>query len=164
MVLTSILIFIVASIVAMQMDVQKNQWLIGALMYGLVSFWGFDWPWSLAVAYYTLIALFYLFSKYTHWTQWVSHLFYQNLAHFVPKLSPTEEQALQSGDAWLEEMIFVGDIQWDKLQQAHTELTSEEKQFIAEKVHTLCSLVDDWQISCCLVQASFDHQALAEMI
>ncbi|HBB52613.1 MAG TPA: acyl-CoA dehydrogenase [Legionellales bacterium] len=147
MTITSLFILALATIVSIQLDVQKNAWFMGAVVYGVIAFFGFDWSWKFSIVYYSLIGLAYLLSIETSWQKWVSRLFYKNLAHFIPKLSPTEEQALKSGDAWLEEMIFTGDIQWENLSQAHTELSTEEQQFINEEVAILCSLLDDWQIT-----------------
>jgi acyl-CoA dehydrogenase len=147
MTITSMLILLLATVISIQLDVQKNSWFFGALVYGIIAFWGFEWSWTFLIVYYSLIGIGYLLSIETRWTQWISHIFYKNLAHFIPKLSSTEEQALKSGDAWLEEMIFTGNIQWENLKQAHTELSVEEQEFINEEVNTLCGLVDDWQVS-----------------
>ena len=148
MTLLSLFILIIATIVSIQMDVQKNAWFVGALVYGALAFFGFEWSWSFLLTYYSLVAVAYVLSIDTKWKQWISKLFYKNLGHFIPKLSPTEEQALKSGDAWLEEMVFTGEINWDNLKLAHTELTQEELQFLNEEVSILCSMIDDWKVSC----------------
>jgi acyl-CoA dehydrogenase len=148
MTLLSLFLFFIATIVSIQMDVQKNAWFSGALVYGAIAFFGFEWSWSFLAIYYSLLAVAYILSIDTNWRRWISTFFYNNLGHFIPKLSPTEEQALKSGDAWLEEMIFTGEMNWDNLKLAHTELTQEELQYLNDEVSTLCGMIDDWEINC----------------
>lgn len=144
----SIFLFVIASMIAVQMDVHKNAWFTGAVVYGLIAIFGFEWSWKILGVYYIFLGLLFVLSIETHWKKWVSSFFYKNLGHFIPKLSPTEEQALKSGDAWLEEMIFTGDIDWNKLDLAHSVLSIEEQQFLNEEVSILCGMIDDWQVNC----------------
>lgn len=148
MIVFSILLFLIASAVAVQLDVQKNAWFMGALVYGVLAFVGLELSWKFLAGYYSFLAILYVLSIETNWKHWVSSFFYKNLGHFIPKLSPTEEQALKSGDAWLEEMIFTGDIDWAKLELAQTLLSAEEQQFLNEEVSVLCEMIDDWQVNC----------------
>lgn len=144
----SLVLFVLASMVAVQMDVQKHAWFVGAVVYGVLAIFGFDWSWKLLGFYYLFLGVLYILSIETHWKRWVSYFFYKNLGHFIPKLSPTEEQALKSGDAWLEEMIFTGEIDWKKLDLAHTALSVVEQQFLNEEVSILCGMIDDWRVNC----------------
>ena len=148
MILLSILILIAAVIFAVVFEVKKNVCFVGALLYGAMGFLIFKWSFLAVTIYTGALGLSYLLSIKTQWQFWLSKFFYKNLGHFIPKLSDTEEQALKSGDAWLEEMIFTGDVEWGKLRLAATELTEEENQYLNEEVNILCRMIDDWQINC----------------
>ncbi|NCT57441.1 MAG: acyl-CoA dehydrogenase [Legionella sp.] len=65
----------------------------------------------------------------------------------IPKLSKTEEEALNAGDTWIEESIFRGEPDWKALSKIKTVLTDEEQAFLDNETETLCSMVDDWEIT-----------------
>lgn len=65
----------------------------------------------------------------------------------LPKLSQTEEEALNAGDTWLEKDIFTGQLDWDKLAGISTQLDAEEQAFLDEETQTLCSMLNEWEIT-----------------
>ncbi|MDB5738609.1 MAG: fadE [Sphingomonas bacterium] len=66
----------------------------------------------------------------------------------MPSLSPTEAQAIDAGDTWLDAAIFTGDPDWNQLLAVPKPvLTAEEQAFLDGPVERLCALVDDWKIT-----------------
>lgn len=65
----------------------------------------------------------------------------------LPKLSKTEEEALQAGDTWMEEDIFRGRMNWDKMAQGHSRLNEEEQAFLAGETEVLCQMLNEWEIN-----------------
>lgn len=66
----------------------------------------------------------------------------------LPAMSQTEKDALEAGDTWWESEMFGGKPQWNKLMDVkYTELTADEKSFLANETEELCKMLDDWKIS-----------------
>lgn len=80
--------------------------------------------------------------------QVIGKFLYKKMKSVIPKLSATEEEALNAGNTWLEKSFFMGEPDWDKLYKipAHA-LTHEEQHFIDNEVHELCRMCDEWEIS-----------------
>lgn len=65
----------------------------------------------------------------------------------IPKLSETEEIALNAGDTWIEEDLFRGQPKWEKLHRIPKhQLSDEEQSFLDNETEELCALVNDWQV------------------
>lgn len=73
------------------------------------------------------------------------------LAYFrkvLPPMSETEAAALEAGTVWWERELFSGSPDWSQLRAASpAKLTAEEQAFLDNQVDTLCSMVDDHQVS-----------------
>lgn len=64
-----------------------------------------------------------------------------------PKLSTSEQIALEAGTVWWDGELFSGNPNWEKLFNTPiVALSEEEKAFIAGPVETLCQMIDDWEI------------------
>jgi acyl-CoA dehydrogenase len=64
----------------------------------------------------------------------------------MPALSPTEAEAIDAGDTWLDAMIFTGNPDWSQLLAVPpATLSAEEQAFLDGPVEELCALVDDWK-------------------
>lgn len=120
-------------------------WEIGTAIYLIASFMT-GIPGFLTLLQWVIIgfilALLYLKSLRSH----ITRRAYHHAIHNIPKLSSTEEVALQAGDVWLEKDIFIGEPDWNKLNHIHTPLSEEEKRFLAEETEALCALLDEWSI------------------
>ncbi len=69
-------------------------------------------------------------------------------AKVTPKLSETEQTALEAGTVGFEGELFSGKPDWHELlKQPKPELSVEEQAFIDGPVEELCSMIDDWQIT-----------------
>ena len=65
----------------------------------------------------------------------------------LPKISATEEAALQAGTNWVESDYFKADINFKRIKEEYvTKLTKEEQDFIDNEVNELCSMTTDWEI------------------
>ena len=69
-------------------------------------------------------------------------------AKVTPKLSETEQTALEAGTVGFEGELFSGKPDWHELlKQPKPELSVEEQAFLDGPVEELCSMIDDWQIT-----------------
>lgn len=65
----------------------------------------------------------------------------------LPKLSRTEQEALEAGETWWEAELFRGQPDWPKfLSFPLKPLTEREQSFLDGPVAELCRMLDDWQI------------------
>jgi acyl-CoA dehydrogenase len=66
----------------------------------------------------------------------------------LPKLSETEQVALDAGTVGFEGELFAGKPDWSKLlSQPKPKLSAEEQAFLDGPCEQLCRMVDDWQIT-----------------
>jgi acyl-CoA dehydrogenase len=69
-------------------------------------------------------------------------------AKVTPKLSDTEQTALEAGTVGFEGELFSGKPDWHQLlSQPKPELSVEEQAFLDGPVEELCAMIDDWQIT-----------------
>ncbi|MFA5899558.1 MAG: acyl-CoA dehydrogenase [Hyphomicrobium sp.] len=65
----------------------------------------------------------------------------------LPKVSDTEQQALDAGTIGFDAELFSGTPDWNKLRSiAPVVLTPEEQAFLDGPTEELCRLVDDWKV------------------
>jgi acyl-CoA dehydrogenase len=77
--------------------------------------------------------------------EWIIDKIYQKNSANAPKISKTEQEALDAGDTWIEQSIFVGKPDWEQLAAIKNELSIEEESFIQNETRTLCDMLDEWQ-------------------
>jgi acyl-CoA dehydrogenase len=66
----------------------------------------------------------------------------------MPKMSETEQQAIDAGTTWFEAELFRGNPNWSRLHNyPQPRLSAQEKAFLEGPVEDLCAMVDDWQIT-----------------
>ncbi|HEY6984887.1 MAG TPA: acyl-CoA dehydrogenase [Rhodanobacteraceae bacterium] len=66
----------------------------------------------------------------------------------TPKLSDTEQIALEAGTVGFEGELFAGKPDWSKLlAQPRPELSVEEQAFLDGPVEELCRMINDWEIT-----------------
>ncbi|MGO4504669.1 MULTISPECIES: acyl-CoA dehydrogenase [unclassified Dyella] len=69
-------------------------------------------------------------------------------AKVTPKLSETEQTALEAGTVGFEGELFSGKPDWHELlKQPKPELSVEEQAYLDGPVEELCGMIDDWQIT-----------------
>ena len=66
----------------------------------------------------------------------------------MPKMSSTEQEAIEAGTTWFDADLFRGDPDWKKLHNYPIpRLSSQEQAFLEGPVEQVCAMVDDWHIT-----------------
>lgn len=122
-------------------------WEIGSLIYLLVATFviGLSIPW--AIVLWSVVILMVLLIRLEPLRVSISNLLFERTKKSIPKLSKTEEEALNAGDTWLEQDIFTGAPNWQRLGEVFTELSEEEKSFLNNETQVLCGMLQEWDIS-----------------
>lgn len=80
--------------------------------------------------------------------QWVSAPALEMFRRVLPRISQTEQDALDAGSVWWDAELFSGDPDWRRLLELPAEnLSAEEQAFLDGPVEKLCAMVDEWDIS-----------------
>ncbi|MFA6163159.1 MAG: acyl-CoA dehydrogenase [Methylobacter sp.] len=70
------------------------------------------------------------------------------MRRMLPQMSQTEREALEAGNTWWDAELFSGHPDWKVLLDLPAaKLSAEEQAFIDGPVETLCSMLDDWDIT-----------------
>uniref|UniRef100_UPI00404723C6 acyl-CoA dehydrogenase n=1 Tax=Aliarcobacter sp. TaxID=2321116 RepID=UPI00404723C6 len=70
-----------------------------------------------------------------------------NKKGLLPKISATEEAALQAGTNWVEANFFKAEVNFKEINaEKVTVLTEEEQSFLDNEVKQLCEMTTDWEI------------------
>ncbi len=65
-----------------------------------------------------------------------------------PEISASERDVLESGTIWVEQEFFKGRPDLDKIiNRPQSQLTHAEQSFLDNQVNTLCSMLNDWEIT-----------------
>ena len=66
----------------------------------------------------------------------------------LPHISRTEQEAIDAGDTWWDAELFSGKPDWQRLSDLPAPvLSKEERAFLDGPVETLCTMLDDWEIT-----------------
>ncbi|NVJ66630.1 MAG: acyl-CoA dehydrogenase [Gammaproteobacteria bacterium] len=66
----------------------------------------------------------------------------------MPKISDTEQEALDAGTVWWEQEVFAGKPNWKRFHNIpKASLTADEEAFINGPAEELCSMINEWQIT-----------------
>ena len=66
----------------------------------------------------------------------------------MPRMSTTEQEAIDAGTTWFDADLFRGDPDWTKLHNyPRPRLSTQEQAFIDGPVEEVCAMVNDWQIT-----------------
>ena len=108
----------------------------------------FSFRYSTPVLHWALFLLIFLPLNITFIRQKLSSQLLQMFKGVMPKISDTEQEALDAGTVWWEAEVFGGKPNWKRLHSIPAAKLSEEEQaFIDGPVEELCKMVDDWRIS-----------------
>lgn len=122
-------------------------WEIGSLVYLIPATFVVGLPWLALTLLWLAVIAVVVINRVPAVRGSISGFLFERAKKSIPKLSKTEEEALNAGDTWLEQSIFVGKPDWEKLSQVSTELSEEEQAFLANETETLCGMLDEWEIS-----------------
>lgn len=80
--------------------------------------------------------------------RWIVAPLLRRFRAVLPRLSPTEQVALEAGTVGWEAELFAGDPHWQRfLEGAPAVLSEAEQAFIDGPLQDLCALLDDWRIT-----------------
>ncbi len=72
---------------------------------------------------------------------------YKRIKKILPRVSDTEQEALDAGTTGWDAQLFSGDPDWTKLKAVSPiSLTEEEQEFLDGPTEDLCKLLSDWEI------------------
>ena len=130
----------------LRLSLQKSMWLYIAWLV-LVPLTGALHGWMAFLWFIVLIKLT-IFSIEPLRIKLVSKPIMKILKKNLPPISPTEKEALESGDVWWDAELFSGKPNWQRLRDiSPARLTQKEKDFLNNQTETLCQMIDDWQIT-----------------
>ncbi|WP_332688120.1 acyl-CoA dehydrogenase [Devosia sp.] len=127
------------------------QWGVAALVIGLLS--GFDFPgngisYGLGAGSWLLLvigAVLLLLSIETFRKPLLTTPIYGAVKSILPRVSRTEQEALDAGTVGWDAELFSGRPDWTKLDAIRPlTLTAEEQAFIDGPTNVVCSMIDDW--------------------
>ena len=130
----------------LRLALNQSTWLIGLWLVGSAfSYTISGWFWFLWIPVLLVIALVNLPDMRRKLVSAPAMLL---LKKNLPKISRTEQEALEGGNVWWDAELFSGKPDWTRLRDLSTSsLTQEELAFINGPVEILCSMLDDWQIT-----------------
>lgn len=146
MIITFFLAYFVFTLIVLYRCMPPIVWEIGSIIYLLASRFCGEMAWPSLVLIGLLIGVIVMMVRVQSLRLAISHFLYRHAAKSIPKLSKTEQEALNSGDTWLEEEIFTGSLNWERLAAVDTVLTKEEQDFLANETQQLCDMLDEWSI------------------
>ncbi len=80
--------------------------------------------------------------------KWLTEPVYRRVRAAVPRLSPTEQQAIEAGDVWWDAQLFSGHPDWTAFRAIDAATLSDQEQaFLEGPVAELCGMLDDWDVS-----------------
>lgn len=141
------LVYVLFSLIVLYRGTRPVVWEVGSGIYLFIATFMIGLPWLGGILLWIGIALIMVILRVEAVQLAISDLLYKRAVKSVPKLSKTEEEALNAGDTWLEEDIFRGVPDWKKLACVSTVLSEEEQAFLDNEVNVLCSMLNEWEIS-----------------
>ncbi|WP_133131155.1 acyl-CoA dehydrogenase [Legionella yabuuchiae] len=141
------IVYLAFSLFVLSKSFKPIAWEVGSVIYLIVATFVVGLPWFIALLLWVLIIAIDLIIRVEAIRDTISDYLYHKVGNTLPKLSKTEEEALSAGDTWIEEDVFRGEPDWEKLEQVKTELTQEEQAFLDNETQTLCDMLNEWEIS-----------------
>lgn len=122
-------------------------WEVGSAIYLIINSFLVRPPLIIDIVLWLFILVIFVLIRVDFVRRLLSDFFYQRAVKSIPKLSKTEEEALNAGDTWLEKDIFTGTPDWKKLADISTALSLEEQAFLDNETEVLCSMLNEWEIA-----------------
>lgn len=146
MMLLFFLAYVVFTLIVLYRSMPPIAWEIGSLIYLLAARFYWEMAWIPLFLIGSFIVVITMLVRVQLLRLAISHFLYLHAAKSIPKLSKTEQEALNAGDTWLEEEIFTGSLNWERLAAVSTVLTKEEQDFLDNETQQLCDMLDEWSI------------------
>lgn len=140
------LVYLVFTLIVLYRATNPIVWEIGSAFYLILGTFVLSMPWFVDLALWVIIIASVLVIEVEVLRFFISDTLFKTAGKSIPKLSKTEEEALNAGDTWLEQDIFIGKPDWERLSKVSTELSPEEQSFLDNETQILCSMLDEWEI------------------
>lgn len=141
------LIYVVFTLAVLYRAMNPIVWEIGSIVYLLVATFIIGFPWLIGLILWLVIIGIIALLRLEPIRASITNFLFKRATKSIPKLSKTEEEALNAGDTWLEEGIFRGTPNWEQLAKVATTLNEEEQAFLANETEELCDMLDEWEIN-----------------
>lgn len=141
------LLYLVFTLIVLYHALKPLVWEIGSAVYLLVATFVIGLPWVVGLLLWLIVIALVLVLRVEAIRHAITDFLYRRAVKSIPKLSKTEEEALNAGDTWLEQDIFTGTPDWERLASISTELSNEEQAFLDNETQTLCAMLDEWEIN-----------------
>jgi acyl-CoA dehydrogenase len=141
------LIYLAFTLIVLYRAMNPLVWEIGSIAYLIPATFVLGFPWIIGLLIWAVVIIAVLVIQVEPLRILIADYFYKTAGKSIPKLSKTEEEALNAGDTWLEQDIFTGTPDWERLAHVETQLSEEEQSFIDNETQILCSMVDEWEVS-----------------
>ena len=141
------LLYLVFSLIVLYRAMSPVVWELGSIIYLFAATFFIGLPWIAGILLWCVVVAIFLILRVEPVRSVISDFLFQRAVKSIPKLSKTEEEALNAGDTWLEKDIFTGTPDWQKLAGISTTLNEEEQSFVDNETEILCSMLDEWEIS-----------------
>lgn len=141
------LIYVVFTLVALYRKLVSPVWEIVSVVYLLVATFVVGMPWFAALLLWVVMASIFAIMYAPPVRGFIVDKLYARSVKSIPKLSSTEEEALNAGDTWVEQDIFTGTPDWNRLDNISSDLSVEEQAFLDNETQTLCAMLDEWTIN-----------------
>lgn len=140
-------LYLIFTLVVLYRAMNPLVWELGSVFYLIIATFAIGLPWIIGFLLWLIIITALLVVYLEPLRAGIADYLYKTAGKSIPKLSKTEEEALNAGDTWLEQDIFTGKPDWDRLSNVSTALSTEEQAFLDNETQTLCGMLDEWEIS-----------------
>lgn len=140
------LLYFIVTLIILYHGFGPVAWEVASGIYLFIATFVIGLPWVFGFLIWTLIIGGIIILRQDTTRSLITKQLFRFATRAVPKLSKTEETALNAGDTWIEQDIFRGTLDWDVLEKIHTELSAEEQSFLDNETQTLCGMVEEWAI------------------
>ncbi len=147
MALTFFLLYVIFTLVVVARGVKALVWEVGSVVYLLLASVGGLLAWLPGLILWIAIPGVIVLRRVPLLQNQLGSFIFSWAKKAIPKLSKTEEEALNAGDTWIEQSIFRGEPDWQGLSEIKTELTKEEQDFLDNETEELCRMLNDWEIT-----------------
>lgn len=141
------LLYLLFTLIVLYHSIKPVVWEIGSVIYLIIATFIIGLPLLPGILIWLVIGSILLILRVNAVRDAISNALFKRAVHSIPKLSKTEEEALNAGDTWLENDIFIGAPDWKRLSNVSTALNAEEQAFLDNETDTLCSMLDEWEIT-----------------
>ncbi|MDF1758501.1 MAG: acyl-CoA dehydrogenase [Legionellaceae bacterium] len=145
--LTFLVLYLVFSLIVLYRSIDYLVWEVTSLIYLVAATIIIGFPPFLGLIVWVLVVSVIAINRVDDVRLKISNYIFNEVSKNIPKISETEQTALDVGDTWFEQDIFRGEPNWDKLAAIDPKLSKDEQSFLDVETNELCGMLDEWSIS-----------------